>query len=272
MKIFLSGTDTGHSMTAVKRLYNESRESGKPPMPLPDESRPFMWNLMSYHYIKNGGLEKEWAPALRDASRLLLIDSGAHSFQKGKKVNWEDFTHEYAAFISRFDRPNVLGYFEMDIDNIIGYDGVKALRRILENESGCPDKIIPVWHKGRGIEDFRRMCEENAGRIVSITGWQNEDIRDEQYPMFLKYAHQCGCRVHCLGMTRKKILDRVPFDFVDSASWSLQAKFGRIGTAKVSRAQTDRDWTHVFATSYKVAMEMQLKYWRKWRRVNHDAF
>lgn len=255
MKIFLSGTDTGHSMNGVKRLYNESRETGRPPMHLPDETRPFMWNLMSFHYIRNGGLERDWAPALRDASRLLLIDSGAHSFQKGKKVNYEEFTHEYAAFISRFDRPNVLGYFEMDVDNVIGYDAVRHLRRILESESGHPDKIIPVWHKGRGLDDFKRMCEENAGRVVAITGWRNEDIRDEQYPMFLKFAHECGCRVHCLGMTRKKILDRVhsissirrvgPYmrSSVESASRRLAAR-RRIATGPMSsRPPTRSPWT-----------------------------
>ena len=134
-----------------------------------------------------------------------MIDSGAHSFQKGKKVDWIKYTYEYADFIKKFDTPNVVGYFEMDVDNIIGYDKVLELRKILESVS---DKIIPVWHKNRGIEEFKKMCQEYAGKIIAITGFKNEDIKDEQYLMFLKYAKKFNCKVHCLGMTRKKYLTK----------------------------------------------------------------
>ena len=51
--------------------------------------------------------------------------------------------------------------------------------------------------------------------------------------MFLKYAKKYDCKVHCLGMTRKKILDTVPFDFVDSSSWKQASIYGRIGKRKV---------------------------------------
>lgn len=94
---------------------------------------------MSYYYIKSGNYD--FAEKIRNNSEEILIDSGAHSFQKGKKVDWEQYTKEYADFIKKFDRPNVIGYFEMDVDNIIGYDKVLELRKILENVS---NKIIPV--------------------------------------------------------------------------------------------------------------------------------
>ena len=41
------------------------------------------WNLMSFYYLKQSVFEKVLAH-----SELMLIDSGAHSFQKGKKVDW----------------------------------------------------------------------------------------------------------------------------------------------------------------------------------------
>lgn len=182
---------------------------------------PLLWNLMSYYYLRN---DVEFAVAVRDMSDLVMIDSGAHSFQKGTKVKWDEYTHAYAAFIREFDRPNVVGYFEMDVDNVIGYPKVLELRSILERESGHPEKIIPVWHKNRGIKDFKDMCASHAGRVIAITGFKNEDIRDEQYTMFLKEAKRHGCRVHCLGMTRKAVLDRVPFD----PSTGEQAEFGMV--------------------------------------------
>lgn len=84
-------------------------------------------NLMSFYYIKN---KIERAIKIRNKSELVLIDSGAHSFQKGKKVDWDKYTEQYAEFIKKFDKPNVTGYFEMDVDNIIGYDKVLELKSI----------------------------------------------------------------------------------------------------------------------------------------------
>lgn len=259
MKIFLSACDTGANKTMLQHEFRDK----EPPVEM-------LWNLMSYQYVKN---DVVWAETIRDMSRLVMVDSGAHSFQKGTKVDPEDYTHLYAKFIREFDRPNVVGYFEMDIDNIIGYDNVIKLRKILESESGCPNKIIPVWHKNRGIDEFKRMCNERAGHVVAITGFKNGDIRDDQYPMFVKYAWQCGCRIHCLGMTRRKLLDTVPFDFVDSSSWAQQALYGRIGGRKVSlrwQKQHIDNRDKVFLASYLEGRKMQEHYYRKWKKVNND--
>lgn len=258
MKIFLSACDGG----GKPMLQHEFRDK-EPPVEM-------LWNLMSYQYSKN---DVAWAETVRDMSRLVVIDSGAHSFQKGAKVSPDEYTHRYASFIREFDRPNVVGYFEMDIDNIIGYESVLRLRRTLEDESGHPEKIIPVWHKNRGIDEFKRMCQTHAGRVVAITGFKNEDIRDEQYPSFLAYAWKYGCKVHCLGMTRKTVLDKVPFDYADSSSWVQQAVYGRVGHRRVSKefqkaSAANRD--KVFLASYLEGRKMQLHYYRKWRKVNHD--
>jgi len=197
---------------------------------------------------------------------LLLVDSGAHSFQKGLKVDWEKYTDEYAEFIKMFDRPNVLGFFEMDIDVIVGYPRVLLLRKKLLKVS---DKIIPVWHKDRGIKEFNSMCQEFRGRIVAISGFKNEDIRDEQYLMFLKRAKKYGCKMHCLGMTRRKILDKVPFDFVDSSSWRQRMIFARIGNRKVDsdwmRLKQNRDLVEL--ENYKDGLAMQIEYEDKWRHM-----
>lgn len=224
------------------------------------QEKPLLWNLMSYYYLRS---DEPWSCKIRDCSRLVMIDSGAHSFQKGKKVEWDKYTEEYADFIKRFDRSNVIGYFEMDVDNIIGYEKVLTLRELLKQRSGHPDKIIPVWHKNRGIPEFKKMCEEHAGQVVAITGFKNEDIRDEQYPLFVKEAWKHGCKIHCLGMTRKEILDKVPFDYVDSSSWAQGAIFGRVGRNKVTREFSKTNRNDVFAAAYQEAMKMQKHYWLK---------
>lgn len=257
MKIFLSALENGACCYSSKKpLAQYFLECGI----------KFKYNLMSYYYIKN---KTELAELIRDNSELIMIDSGAHSFQKGTKVDWVEYTKQYAEFIKKFDKPNVIGYFEMDVDNIIGYDKVLELRKILESVS---DKIIPVWHKNRGIQDFKDMCRKYQGKIIAITGFKNEDIKDEQYLMFLKYAKKYNCKVHCLGMTRKKVLDKVPFDFADSSSWKQASIFGRINgnNKKVSKEFSKVKREVVFKHNYLDGIKMQDYYYKKWRNVCKD--
>lgn len=246
MKVFLS------ALEASPEFYKINAEIPK-----------YKYNLMSFFYIKS----MEIPEIIRDKSELVIIDSGAHSFQKGKKVDWEKYTEQYANFIKVFDRKNVAGYFEMDVDNIIGYDKVLELRKVLESVS---NKIIPVWHKNRGIDEYKKMCKDYAGKVVAITGFKNEDIKDEQYLMFLKYAKKYNCKVHCLGMTRKKVLDAVPFDFVDSSSWKQQSIYGRIRKRKVTREFSKENRWKVMLENYKQSMKMQDYYYQKWKEVCKD--
>ena len=181
MRIFLSALENGNPLSKDCWLAH-----------LDEMPFDLKWNLVSYYYSRS----KDRLPRatfIRDHSELMMADSGAHSFQKGAKVKWEDYTRQYADFIRTFDRPNVVGFFEMDVDVIIGYDKVLALRKILMQAS---DKIIPVWHKGRGIAEYDRMCQEFAGKVVAISGFKNEDIADHQYLMFLKHAKKYNCKVH----------------------------------------------------------------------------
>lgn len=240
MKVFLSGLEASGEFEDINNRIDK-----------------YKYILCSYYYLKQDIFNK-----ILNKTELMIIDSGAHSFQKGKKVNWEQYTKEYAEFIKQNDNDKIVGYFEMDVDNIIGYDKVLELRKILEEVS---DKIIPVWHKNRGIEDYKKMCQDYAGKIIAITGFKNEDIKDEQYLMFLKYAKKYNCKVHCLGMTRKKVLDKVPFDYVDSSSWKQQAIYGRIGNKKVSKEFSKTSRSLVMTKSFKEAMKMQDYYLNKWK-------
>lgn len=218
MKIFLSSLEAGPKL--------EDSWLGR----VTRETFPLKYNLVSFFYARGGGNYKR-AVKIRDVSDLVLVDSGAHSFQKGAKADWDKYTERYCQFIKEFDKPNVLGYFEMDIDAIIGEAKVKELRRRLMKVS---PKIIPVWHKNRGIAEFKEMCERHKGGIVAISGFKNEDIRDEDFIKFLKEAHQHNCRLHCLGMTRREILDKVPFDYVDSSTWKQYYAYAKIGQTRVN--------------------------------------
>lgn len=242
MKIFLSGLEASGEFEDINKRIDK-----------------YKYILCSYYYLRQDVFLK-----ILNKSELMIIDSGAHSFQKGKKVNWKEYTKKYSEWIKNNDCNKIVGYFEMDVDNILGYEKVLELRKILESVS---DKIIPVWHKNRGIVEYKKMCQKYANKIIAITGFKNEDIKDEQYLMFLKYAKKYNCKVHCLGMTRKKILDKVPFDYVDSSSWKQQAIYGRIGNKKVSKEFSKKSRSIVMAESFKEAIKMQEHYFQKWYKI-----
>jgi hypothetical protein len=164
-------------------------------------------------------------------SDKMLIDSGAFSFQhgKGKHQSLDSYTDEYAAFIKRnTSNPKIEGFFEMDIDNVIGYDEVLRLRKKL---TAVSDKIIYVWHRNRSIEEFYKMCDELKGKKVGITGFANGDISDGQYNLFINEAHRRGCKIHVLGCTRYSLIQTLNLgkeDSVDSSSWKQGAIFGDV--------------------------------------------
>lgn len=249
MKVFLSALETNFERKRILGYFSRIK---------------MKWNLVSFFYIrKRPGVFEE----ILKRSELVLVDSGAHSFQKGIKVDWDSYTAEYARFIKKYDCEKIVVFFEMDVDNILGYEKVKQLKTILDTAS---DKIIPVWHRNRGIEDFKEMCKRHKGKIVAITGFRNEDIRDEQYPLFVRYAHKEGCKIHCLGMTRKDILDKVPFDFTDSSSWKQSALYGRVGKRKVSKEMSKNNIDFVMFLSYKEGMKIQDFYYKRWKSVSKD--
>ena len=165
-----------------------------------------------------------------DTERLLpyfgdfLLDSGAFTFMQGTggHTDWNEYIERYADFIKR---NNVQKYFELDIDVVVGYDRVKALRHQLESLTGKPS--IPVWHLSRGLDEYRRMCDEYD--YVAIGGIVSGEIRKEKYgafPALISEAHKRGAKVHGLGFTALDWLTKCHFDSVDSTAWTTGNRFG----------------------------------------------
>ena len=154
-----------------------------------------------------------------------IIDSGAFSFiQSGRKINWNEYVSKYIDFIREC---NVPPYFELDIDKLIGYEEVKKIRCRLERETG--KRPIPVWHKRLGKEEFLKMCDEYD--YIAIGGTASKEIIKDEYkylPTFIREAHKRGAKIHGLGFTNSKWLGYCHFDSVDSSSWTVGNRYGRI--------------------------------------------
>ena len=192
------------------------------------------YGLISYYYLKN----QETLDKILEKVNFLLIYSGAHSFQHGKKVDFDDYTKKYAEFIkNNTDNPQILGFFEMDVDNVLGYEKVLELREILEKVS---DKIIPVWHNNRGIDEYIKMCKKYTGKRISITGFVNNDIKDGQYNLFINTAHKYGCKIHVLGLTRYDLIKNLNLGKYDSVDSSTLKQAGIYGTLQLPKKDLSR--------------------------------
>jgi hypothetical protein len=155
-----------------------------------------------------------------------LLDSGAFTFMQSSKshVNWDEYIERYASFINR---NNIEKFFELDIDSVVGYDKVLKYRKCLEKLTN--KSVIPVWHKSRGIDEYKRMCDEYD--YVAIGGIVAKEIKPEQYgafPMMIAEAHRRKAKIHGLGFTSLEWLPKCRFDSVDSTAWTTGNRFGFI--------------------------------------------
>lgn len=178
---------------------------------------PFV--LESFYYIRDYQI-----PLIKSAE-LFLLDSGAFTFMSNSKkaVEWDEYLDKYIDFINKYD---VQYFFELDIDDVVGYERVKELRRRLETGTG--KKCIPVWHKTRGIEEYKKHCEEYD--YIAIGGLANITITSKEYPLLkqlAQYARAKNVKVHCLGFTVAKIED-FGFYSCDSTTWNMISRFGKI--------------------------------------------
>lgn len=166
----------------------------------------------------------EWELEEIKTKELFLLDSGAFTFMNGYKgkIDWKEYIDKYAEFIIK---NKIKYFFELDIDSIVGYEKVKELTKYLEAKVGR--KCIPVWHKSRGLEEWKRLTKEYD--YVAIGGIVTKEIKPEDYKYFnplLKIAKENNCKVHGLGFTNLKLLPKYKFYSVDSTSWKSGNRFG----------------------------------------------
>lgn len=211
------------------------------------------WNglniLETFYYLRKN---KEFPRLIKHFDNFLL-DSGAFTFMSGaKKVDFDEYVEEYAAFINKWD---IEHFFELDIDSVVGIKEVERLRFKLENLTG--KKPIPVWHLSRGKDYFVKMCKEYP--YVAIGGIVTKEILTRTYekifPWFIRTAHENKCLIHGLGYTNIKGLHKYHFDSVDSTAWLYGNMSGSIykfdcksGTIKtISAPQGKRLCSHAAA-------------------------
>ena len=191
----------------------------------PDKNNSIQSTLMvleSFYYMNKNTLEL--MPYYSD----FLLDSGAFSFmtnsKTSKNINWDEYIDKYIAFINQYD---IKHFFELDIDSIVGYDAVLDIRKRINRQTG--KLCIPVWHKSRGIGEFKKMCSENPYvAIGGIVAGEFTKQEKEKFPLLIREAHRRGSKIHGLGFTNVNALPYCHFDSVDSTAWATGNRFGAI--------------------------------------------
>lgn len=191
--------------------------------------------LESFFYVKKAKYEdfKKFLVDLGEDN--FLLDSGAFTFLNSskKQINLDEYVDDYITFINKF---NIKYFFELDLDIIIGYEKVKEIRKYIEQKTN--KKTIPVWHKTRGLDEFKKMSLDYD--YIAIGGLALKTIKKNEYKYLnrlIKIAHENNCKVHGLGFTPMNIL-KYNFDTTDSTSWKIPARTGNIIKFKDNEIKT----------------------------------
>lgn len=213
--------------------------------------------LESFYYIR------DYQIPLIHSAELFLLDSGAFTFMNDNKnhVNWDEYLESYINFINKHD---VKYFFELDIDNVVGYDEVKRLRYKLERET--KKKSIPVWHKSRGIEEFKELCCKYD--YIAIGGIVTKELTPDDYPAIKRlvaYANNHNVKVHGLGFTPAHV-EQYGFYSTDSTTWNMISRFGKIYkfTGKSIKVVTPRN-AKVNRNRYIEGEVLNIKEWIKYQ-------
>lgn len=218
--------------------------------------------LDSFYYCKNTPWQEE---NIKKYKRYIL-DSGAFTFimsKSKKKVDINVFTEQYIEYINA---NQIDLFFEMDVDKVFGYDKVKQLRKRIEQGTGKP--TIPVFHMNRGLDDFISVCKDYDYISLGIAGKDFSWGDWESFMPFVMKAKEFNTKVHGLGITGMKVLEKVPFHSVDSSSWTAGNRYKSIfqfDGKKVKTIKTDLSKKRI---SNHLALAMHN--FKEWQLFSHS--
>ena len=207
MRVFLAATTSGMSKETRERAIREG-----------------MPKYMLETFFSG---EKTCSKVLNDTTtENFLLDSGAFSYMSGAKCSKEQLIQYMDRYIDFINAHDIKYFFELDVDTIFGIEFVEMLRSRLEQRT--QKQCIPVWHKGRGIEYWKWMCDHYSyvaigGLVFHVKKQEYENVRK-----MVEYARKKNVKVHGLGFTKTKELDNYKFYSVDSASWTKAAALGTL--------------------------------------------
>lgn len=196
--------------------------------------------LFSYFYIWELRRENAIARIQRENPHInWFLDSGAFTYMMRYERDpeslppLEQYVRRYFAYIDEYGAP-YCRVTELDVDTS-GHPIEEVDMWREEMLARWPHlNITPVWHESRGIEAWDKYCTDPRIRTLAI-GSDAGDNKLGRLRQLVEQARLFHKPVHGFGQTKAKVLKTVPFDSVDSSSWS----FGqRTGVTFIFRANT----------------------------------
>ena len=185
--------------------------------------------------------------------RNFMADSGAFTaMNAGIKIDGK-YIDSYIEWVKKFEIQN---YIEMDLDEIVGYQETISIRKYIENKVGR--QSIPVWHKERGFDEWKKMCMDYPYVAISLSGATSTS----KWLAFHKYkpiqplmnvARKNLCKVHALGCNKWGLMHRFHFYSVDSSCHSLGYRYGVIYQFKDGRIHTVKNTSQYMLNGRKIA-------------------
>ena len=194
MKIYFAGT-SGHNLSLLKKHKVNNF-------------------LISYYYSKN-----KWLFEKKDN---VLLDSGGFTARmQGTTIGVKN----YAEYINEHE---VKLAVNLDTNNV---QETLLNQKYLEKNTNC--QILPVYH----LSDYRNSEHKNLldqymsnYEYFCVGGMAGGRNKESSVKLFLDYVFsktKDKCKIHGLGLTGSKFLNRYPLYSVDSTTWIDSTKYGQ---------------------------------------------
>jgi len=184
--------------------------------------------LMSYYNIRDRRNIENYLKNCKKFGAEIMLDSGAHTLQKGKvSIDFDKYVDSYIDFLKKYGK-YFEAFVELDVDNIVGLERVEKWTEKITKEVGR--QPIVVWHRGRGFDYWKKMCEkyEYVGFSGFVSGTGQGEVPNKYVGIFLNVAKQNKTKVHGFGYTKPELVKRYNFYSVDSSSWLIGCRWGGV--------------------------------------------
>lgn len=194
--------------------------------------------------------------------KSVIVDSGGFSARVAfKHIKLQDYIKFLDRFRSKSFRGNFFRCFNLDSNNL---EESLSNQKKLEALGYNP---IPVYHYSEYMSDNRELLDDMVRDydyigIGGVAGMMLNEKQKKAYLDYVFYRTRDKVKVHGLGMSSIKPVERYPYYTIDSSTWLQNQKFG------ASRAVTDdvmRKWMsrHVH---YEQRNQIEILYYLRWEQ------
>lgn len=227
-------------MNEPKIKYFLSGASGIRSDLLPDVAALIDYRLLSMHKGFKGNT-RVWCDVShheRCGMREVMLDSGAFTaFTKGHEVVMSELIASYDDTIRKLNPKLKVWLINLDVipgtmrngmlvDLSQALDESEKNYRVLKKRYGS--RVIPVYHRTEGESQLMEVAALNDYIGIGFGPKTSEEYRVQHAEEVLSILEPMGKKVHGLATTGYRMLDRAPFDSVDSATWLYIAAMGGV--------------------------------------------